>query len=81
MDWSRLDIIEIIPGKVSGAPLLMGTRIPASAIIENYEAFLEEGNSPEKAIAETLECYPTAGEERIQKIIEYHYAHQHQPQS
>jgi uncharacterized protein (DUF433 family) len=68
-----------VPGKVSGAPLLVGTRIPASAIVENYEAFLDEGMSRDAAVAETLECYPSAGIQRIKGILDYY--HSHQPQT
>jgi uncharacterized protein (DUF433 family) len=80
MDWTELKIVEIIPGKVSGAPLLVGTRIPVSALIENYEAFLEQGMTPEEAIAETLDCYPAAGEKRLRDVLAFHEAHQHQLQ-
>jgi uncharacterized protein (DUF433 family) len=38
MDWSDCDLVEVVPGKVSGAPLLVGTRIPAEAITVNYES-------------------------------------------
>jgi uncharacterized protein (DUF433 family) len=80
MDWSGLNTVERIPGKVSGAPLLAGTRIPVAAIVENYEAFLAEGSSPEQAIAETLDCYPAAGEQRVREVLAYHHAHQTQHQ-
>jgi hypothetical protein len=65
MNWSDCELVESIPGKVSGVPLLIGTRIPADAITDNYEAFLDEGMSPEAAMAETLECDPSAGMQRI----------------
>ena len=37
MDWSGCDIVEINPLKVSGVPILKGTRVQADAIVENYE--------------------------------------------
>jgi uncharacterized protein (DUF433 family) len=80
MDWKDCDLVEVVPGKVSGAPLLVGTRIPASAIVENYEAFLDEGMSPDAAVAETLECYPSAGIQRIKGILDYYHSHQPQTQ-
>ena len=55
LDWSDCPSVEVIPGKVSGAPLLKNTRLPVDAITGNYDAFLEEGLSPEEAIAETLD--------------------------
>lgn len=38
MDWSKCELIETVPGKVSGVPLLKGTRVPADGIVENFEA-------------------------------------------
>ncbi len=70
----------MIPGKVSGAPLLKNTRLPVEAITANYGAFREEGLSPDEAIAETLDCYPQAGRETIKAILNYRAAHQFQAQ-
>jgi len=38
LDWSECPAVESIPGKVSGAWVLRGTRMPVSAIFENIEA-------------------------------------------
>jgi len=38
LDWSQCPAVESIPGKVSGAWVLRGTRMPVSAIFENIEA-------------------------------------------
>jgi uncharacterized protein (DUF433 family) len=38
IDWSECPVVESIPGKVSGAWVLKGTRMPVSAIFENLEA-------------------------------------------
>ncbi len=80
MDWSDCDLVESVPGKVSGASLIVGTRIFADSIPENYEAFLDEGATPEQAVNETLECFPGARVERIQALLSYYYSHQPQPQ-
>lgn len=81
MDWTDCPFVESVPGKVSGQPVIVGTRILADSIPENYEAFLKEGLSPEDAIAETLDCFPGAGLERIKSLLSYYYAcqAQHQP--
>jgi hypothetical protein len=34
LDWSDCPLVEVIPGKVSGAPLLKNTRLPVDAITE-----------------------------------------------
>jgi uncharacterized protein (DUF433 family) len=38
LDWSHCPAVESIPGKMSGAWVLKGTRMPVSAIFENLEA-------------------------------------------
>ena len=38
MDWADCPLVEVTPGKVSGAPLLKGTRLPADTVLSNYEA-------------------------------------------
>lgn len=80
MDWEGYSDVEVIPGKVSGAPLLRNTRLPIAAITENYDAFLEEGSSPEEALFETLDCYPEIGIERIKAVLAYRAAHEPQLQ-
>lgn len=40
LDWSQCLAVESIPGKVSGAWVLKGTRMPVRTIFENLEAGL-----------------------------------------
>jgi uncharacterized protein (DUF433 family) len=81
VDWSDCPLIEVILGKVSGAPVLKNTRLPVEAITGNYDAFRAEGLSPDEAIAETLDCYPEAGLENIRAILSYRAAHLFQAQT
>jgi uncharacterized protein (DUF433 family) len=37
MDWPGCDLVEVLPGKVSGAPLIRGTRVPADQVIESVD--------------------------------------------
>jgi uncharacterized protein (DUF433 family) len=37
MDWSNYDGLETVPGRVSGVPVLKGTRVPANTIAESAE--------------------------------------------
>jgi uncharacterized protein (DUF433 family) len=37
LDWSRCPAVESIPGKVSGAWVFRGTRLPVATVIENLE--------------------------------------------
>ena len=51
LDWSQCPAVESVPGKVSGAWVLKGTRMPVSAIFENLEA----------GAASTTSCNGTRG--------------------
>ncbi|HWG17653.1 MAG TPA: DUF433 domain-containing protein [Acidobacteriaceae bacterium] len=66
MDWAGCELVEVVPGKVSGAPLLKGTRVPADGILENYQA----GESVEQ-IAYNFDLDPT----QIQALLVYASAH------
>jgi uncharacterized protein (DUF433 family) len=37
LDWSRCAAVESVPGKVGGAWVFRGTRIPVAAVFENLE--------------------------------------------
>jgi uncharacterized protein (DUF433 family) len=37
VDWSDCSLVEVNPRKVSGAPILKGTRVQADSIVQNYE--------------------------------------------
>ena len=37
LDWSQCAAVESIPGKVSGAWVFKGTRLPVATVIENLE--------------------------------------------
>jgi uncharacterized protein (DUF433 family) len=72
MDWTGCDLVEQVPGKVSGQPVVKGTRILADSIIE--DAVL---GSPVEEIAEN---YPSLPIEKIRKLIAYANSHQPLPQ-
>ena len=40
LDWSECPAVESIPGKVSGAWVLRGTRMPVETVFANLEAGL-----------------------------------------
>jgi len=62
MDWTDCPLVEVIHGKVSGVPLLKGTRLPADTILENYE-----GGSPVEEISDNFDT----PEETIREILKY----------
>jgi len=37
LDWSQCPVVESIPGKLSGAWVFKGTRLPVATVIENLE--------------------------------------------
>ena len=51
LNWSQCPAVERVPGKVSGAWLFRGTRVPVKALFENLEdgatvsQFLEIGRA------------------------------------
>jgi uncharacterized protein (DUF433 family) len=55
LDWSQCPAVESIPGKVSGAWVLRGTRTPVQVLFENLEAGM--------SIDEVLEQFPVTREE------------------
>jgi uncharacterized protein (DUF433 family) len=38
LDWSQCPAVESVPGKVSGAWVFRGTRMPVQTVFENLEA-------------------------------------------
>jgi uncharacterized protein (DUF433 family) len=40
LEWSQCPAVESVPGRVSGAWVLKGTRMPVSVIFENLQAGL-----------------------------------------
>ncbi len=42
MNWTGCPIVEIVPDKVSGAPLVKGTRLPAQTVLDNFAAGVAE---------------------------------------
>ena len=37
MTWEGCSAVEIVPGVVSGAPIIRGSRVQADTVIESYE--------------------------------------------
>ena len=63
LDWSQCSAVERIPGKVSGAWLFKGTRIPVGALFEN----LEGGATVE----EFIEWFPGVTREQVDAVLEH----------
>jgi uncharacterized protein (DUF433 family) len=63
LDWSQCSAVESVPGKVSGAWVLKGTRMPVSAIFENLEA----GAS----LDDILQWYDGLNREQVKSVLEF----------
>jgi uncharacterized protein (DUF433 family) len=66
IDWSECPLVEVKPGVQSGAPVLRGTRMPAGAIIENFDYGVSIAE-----IAEQFEVPP----DQIEAILTYAKSH------
>ena len=63
LDWSQCPAVESIPGKVSGAWVLKGTRMPVSVIFENLKAGAN--------IEEIMEWFDGLDREQVEAVIEF----------
>lgn len=63
LDWSQCPAVESIPGKVSGAWVLRGTRMPVSVIFKNLEA----GAS----LDDIMEWFEGLDREQVKAVIEF----------
>jgi uncharacterized protein (DUF433 family) len=72
MDWKGCSLVEVNPQKVSGAPVVKGTRVQADAIVENYESGSD--------VEEINENFPSVSIAQIKEILAYAEAHSEQPQ-
>jgi uncharacterized protein (DUF433 family) len=66
LDWAQCPVVESIPGKVSGAWVLKGTRMPVSAIFENLEAGAN--------IDDIMQWFGGLDREQVKAPIEYSYS-------
>ena len=63
LDWSQCPAVESIPGKMSGAWVLRGTRMPVATIFENIEA----GAS----IDDIMKWFDGLDREQVKAVIEF----------
>ena len=73
IDWLACELIEQVPGKVSGRPIVRGTRILPDAIVNSYDA----GETLDEIHAD----YPGLTVSQIQRLIEFAHARRRQPVS
>ncbi len=61
LDWTTCPAVERVPGRVGGAWVFKGTRVPVRALFEN----LEEGAS----VNEFLEWFPGVTREQVVAVL------------
>jgi len=66
IDWSRCELIEVNPKVHSGSPVLRGTRVPVSAIVDNFEYGVDA--------AEISEQFGVT-ESQVRAILSYAHGH------
>ncbi|MBV9766212.1 MAG: DUF433 domain-containing protein [Acidobacteriaceae bacterium] len=66
IDWMQCELIERVPGKVSGRPIVRGTRIMPDPIVNSYDL----GDS----IEEIHEGFPTLSVDQIKRLIDFAHA-------
>jgi len=63
LDWSKCPAVESVPGRLSGAWVFRGTRIPVSAVFEN----LEDGLTVDELAA----LYDGLTREQVKAVLEF----------
>jgi len=63
MDWTQCAAVERVPGKVSGAWVFKGTRLPVQALFEN----LEGGAT----VDQFLEWFPGVTREQVLAVLKF----------
>ena len=71
IDWTQCELIERVPGKVSGRPIVRGTRIMPDGIVNSFDM----GDS----IEDIHEDWPSLSLDQIKRLIEFAHAHREQP--
>jgi len=62
VDWSGCEVVEIVPGKVSGVPLIRHTRVPVDQVIAS-----KDGGETIEEIAYNYDLNP----EEIRAVLAY----------
>jgi len=63
MDWTQCSAVERVPGKVSGAWVFQGTRVPVQALFEN----LEGGAT----VDQFLEWFPGVTRQQVLAVLKF----------
>ena len=67
LDWKDCELVEVVPGKVSGVPLIKGTRVPVDQVLAS-----KDGGESIEEIAYNFDLDP----EDIIAVLSYRDSHQ-----
>ena len=62
LDWAQCPELESIPGKVSGAWVFRGTRVPVSAILRNLK---------DLDVDEVVEEFPSVTRDQVRMVLDF----------
>ena len=62
LDWSKCSVLESFPGKVSGALVFRGTRVPVSKILKDLK---------HSTLNQLIENYPSVSREQIESVLDF----------
>ena len=71
IDWLACELIEQVPGKVSGRSIVRGTRILPDAIVDSFDLG--------ETIEELREGFPSLSVVQIKRLIEFAHTQRGQP--
>lgn len=63
LDWKQCPAVERVPGKVGGAWLFKGTRVPVTALFENLQAGA--------GVDDFLEWFPGVTREQVELVLRH----------
>jgi len=63
LDWSQCSAVESVPGKLNGAWVFRGTRMPVALVFENLEAGM--------TIDELIETYNGLAREQVLAVLDF----------
>ena len=62
IDWSQCPVLESVPGKVSGAFVFRGTRVPVSAILKNLK---------DLDVDEVVQEFPSVTPQQVRTVLDF----------
>ncbi len=62
INWAQCPVVESVPGKVSGAWVFRGTRVPVSAVLKNLK---------DLSVSEIVQEYPSVTPDQVRTVLDF----------